>query len=178
MLFSATAKDTFVLFAGNVGSAFWSFLFTLFVARSLSVYDFGIFSAAVNLVMILSSLADMGISTGSVNFVSSHLARGENEKANQYIKAAFIIRLFIVLLVSIVIFIFAPFVSTTFLATRDPKIAIWSAVIPIFIFPYLFFPYILQAKKRFLSSTVIDNAFYLVRLLFVFAFYTIGALTM
>jgi len=178
MLLSGTAKDTFILFTGNVGSAFWSFLFTLFVARSLSVYDFGIFSAALNLVMILASIADIGISTGSVNFVSAHTARGEHEKADQYIKAAFVTRLLIVLAVSAVIIIFAPFISKTFLATRDPKIAIWSAIIPIFLFPDLFFPYILQAKKKFLHSTLIDNAFYFVRLLFAFAFYAVGALTM
>lgn len=178
LVFSATAKDTFILFVGNVGSAFWGFLFTLFVARSLSIYDFGIFSAALNLVVIFASLADIGISTGSVNFVSTHTARGEHEKANQYIKAAFVIRLLIVLAISSLIIIFAPFVSNTFLATRDPKIAIWSAIIPIFLFPDLFFPYILQAKKKFLHSTLIDNAFYLARLLFAFAFYAIGALTM
>jgi O-antigen/teichoic acid export membrane protein len=177
MLLSGTAKDTFVLFAGNVGSAFWAFLFTLFVARSLSVYDFGIFSAALNLVIILSSLADIGISTGSVNFVAVHTSKGEHEKANQYIKAAFVIRLLIVLAISVVIIIFAPFVSNTFLATRDPGIAIWSAIIPIFLFPDMFFPYILQAKKKFLHSTVINNAFYLVRLLFALVFYVIGALT-
>lgn len=178
MALSATAKDTFVLFIGNTTSAFWSFLFTLFVARSFSVYDFGIFSAALNLVIILSSLADMGISTGSVNFVSTHTARGEHQKSDQYIKAAFVIRLVIVLVVSAVIVIFAPFVSKTFLATRDPGIAIWSAIIPIFLFPDLFFPYILQAKKKFLHSTIIDNAFYIARLLFALAFYVVGGLTM
>lgn len=178
LLFTATAKDTFVLFAGNVGSAFWSFLFTLFVARSLSVYDFGIFSAALNLVVILASLADIGISTGSVNFVAVHTSKGEHEKASQYIKAAFVIRLLMVLAISAVIIIFAPFVSKTFLATRDPSIAIWSAIIPIFLFPDMFFPFILQAKKKFIHSTIIDNAFYLVRLLFALSFYAIGALTM
>lgn len=178
ILFSGTAKDTFVLFIGNTSSAFLGFLFTLFVARSFSVYDFGIFSAAINLVTILASLSDIGISTGSVNFVSTHTAKGEPEKANQYIKAAFVVRLVIVFFVSAVIFIFAPFVSRTFLATRDPGIAIWSAIIPIFLFPDAFFPYILQAKKKFLHSTVIDNVFYLVRFLFAFAFYVIGALTM
>ena len=178
MLFSGTAKDTFILFAGNVGTAFWAFLFTLFVARSLSVYDFGIFSAALNLVAILSSIADIGISTGSVNFVSTHTALGEHERANQYIKASFVIRLLVVLGISVVVLIFAPFVSNAFLATRDPKIAIWSAIIPIFLFPDLFFPYILQAKKKFLHSTIIDNAFYLARLLVALAFYTIGGLTM
>ena len=178
MLFSATAKDTFVLFAGNLGSAFWGFLFTLFVARSLSISDFGIFSAAINLVVILASLADIGISTGSVNFVSTHTAKGEHEKADQYTKASFIIRLAMVLGTSALVIIFAPFVSKTFLATRDPIIAIWSAVLPIFIFPDLFFPYILQAKKKFLHSTIIDNVFYIARLLFVLAFYVVGGLTM
>lgn len=178
MLFSATAKDTFVLFAGNLGSAFWGFLFTLFVARSLSISDFGIFSAAINLVVILASLADIGISTGSVNFVSTHTAKGEHEKADQYTKASFIIRLAVVLVTSVLVIIFAPFVSKTFLATRDPMIAIWSAVLPIFIFPDLFFPYILQAKKKFLHSTIIDNVFYIARLLFVLAFYVVGGLTM
>jgi O-antigen/teichoic acid export membrane protein len=178
MLFSGTAKDTFVLFAGNVGAAFWGFLFTLFVARSLSVYDFGIFSAAINLVVILSSITDIGISTGSVNFISAHTARGEHEKANQYIKASFIIRVLVVLAISAIIIVFAPFVSKTFLATLDPKIAIWSAIIPVFLFPDLFFPYILQAKKKFLHSTIMDNAFYVARLLFVLAFYAVGSLTM
>jgi len=178
LAFSATAKDTFVLFSGNVMSAFWSFLFTLFVARALSVYDFGIFSAAINLVTIFSSLADIGISSGSVNFVSGHIARGEHEKANEYIKASFIIRLVIVIAISAVVAVFAPFVSKTLLATRDPMIAVWSAIIPVFVFPDAFFPYILQAKKKFLHSTIIDNAFYLARFLFAFAFFVVGGLTM
>ncbi len=178
LLFTATAKDTFVLFVGNTMTSFWGFLFTLFVARSLSVYDFGVFSAALNLVVILSSITDIGISTGSISFVSTHIARGEYEKANQYIKASFVVRLLIVLLVSGVVIIFAPFVSKTFLATRDPTIAIWSAIIPIFLFPDLFFPFILQAKNKFLHSTIIDNAFYMARFLFALAFYLIGGLTM
>lgn len=178
MLFSATAKDTFILFAGNLGSAFWGFLFTLFAARSMSIAEFGIFSAVLNFVVIISSVADIGISTGSVNFVSTHTARGEHEKANEYIKASFLIRLFIVLLISVLVAIFAPFVSKTFLATTDPKLAIWGAVIPIFFFPDAFFPFILQAKKKFLHSTVIDNVFYLARLVFALGFYFAGGLTM
>lgn len=177
-MFSATAKDTFILFAGNLGSAFWGFLFTLFAARSMSIYEFGIFSAVLNFVVILSSLADIGISTGSVNFVADHTARGEHEKANEYVKASFLIRLFIVLGISVLVAIFAPFVSKTFLASNDSKIALWAAVIPIFLFPDLFFPYILQAKKKFLHSTIIDNAFYIARLLFALGFYLVGGLTM
>jgi len=178
LAFSATAKDTFILFFGNLGSAFFGFLFTLIVARTLSVYDFGIFSAALNLVIIISSLSDIGISTGSVNFISEYSAHGEHQKADEYTKAAFIIRLITVFSISFLVAVFAPFVSKTFLATKDPLVAIWSAVIPIFLFPDMFFPSILQAKKKFLQSTIIDNAFYIARLLFAFAFFFIGGLTM
>jgi O-antigen/teichoic acid export membrane protein len=177
-IFSATIKDTFVLFVGNTASAFWGFLFTLIIARALTVYDFGVFSAALNLVTILASLTDIGISTGAVNFVSGHTARGEHEKANEYIKASFLIRLFMVIAISALIAVFAPFVSKTLLATRDPMIAIWAAVIPIFVFPDAFFPSILQAKKKFFHSTLIDNAFYIGRLLFAFGFFVVGGLTM
>ena len=177
MLFSATAKDTFILFVGNIGSSFWGFLFTLFAARSMSVYDFGIFSAVLNLVVILASLTDLGISSGATNFISSRLARGEKEEADKYIKSSFTIRLVITLVISVAIIIFAPLVSTKLLATNNSKMAIWSAILPIFLFPDMFFPTILRAKNKFLHSTIIDNAFYLTRFIFALIFYLVGGLT-
>lgn len=177
MLFSATAKDTFVLFAGNIGAAFWGFLYTLFAARSLSLYDFGVLSAVINFVVILTSLADIGISTGTVNFVSTNEAVGDKKKADEYIKASFVIRLVIVVAISLLVIIFAPFVSKTFLTVSSPKLAIWGAVLPILLFPDSFFPYILQARKKFMQSTVITNAFYLLRFAFAFVFYLVGGLT-
>lgn len=178
MVFSGTAKDTFILFAGNVGSAFWGFLFTLIIARKFSIADFGIFSAALNLVSILSSLADIGISSGSVNFIAENLAKGDSKKANEYVKASFIIRLLLVFVISILVVLFAPIVASRLLATHDTTIAIWVAAIPIFWFPTMFFPFILQARKKFLQSAVYDNSFYLARLTFAFIFYLVGSLTM
>jgi O-antigen/teichoic acid export membrane protein len=42
----------------------------------------------------------------------------------------------------------------------------------------MFFPAILQARKKFLQSALMDNAFYIARLVFAFGFYIVGALTM
>ncbi len=176
LAFSGTAKDTYILFIGNLGSAFWGFLFTLIAARALSLSDFGIFSAILNLVVILSSIADLGISTGSVNFVSDNFSKGLYKKADEYVKAAFTIRTGVVLFISLVVIIFAPVVATRLLATSDPKMAIWAAIIPIFLFPDLFFQYILQAKKKFLQATIYDNAFYISRLSFAFIYYLLGLL--
>lgn len=177
LVFSSTAKDTYILFGGNLGAAFWGFLFTLILARKFSLADFGIFSAALNLVTILSSLADVGISSGSVNFIAGNLAKGDKKKADEYVKASLVIRLFIVFAISILVVLLAPFVASNLLATRDPVIAIWVAVIPILWFPTMFFPFILQARKKFLHSAIYDNSFYLARLIFAFIFYITGMLT-
>jgi stage V sporulation protein B len=178
LVFSGTAKDTYVLFVGNVFSAFWGFLFILIIARALTVTDFGIFSAAINFVGILISLADIGISTGSVNFIVENLAKGDTEKANEYIKASFVIRLLTVLLIFILIIAFAPFIATNLLATKDSGIAVWVAWVSVFWFPVMFFPYVLQGRKHFLQSTIYDNSYYLGRLGFAFAFHLLGMLTM
>ncbi len=178
MLFSGTAKDTVTLFIGNIGAAFLGFLFTVIVARKFSVADFGIFSAALNLVAILVSLSDIGISSGAVNFVSEHLAKGDGKKADEYIKASFVIRLFLVFAISLAVLILAPILAPKLLATGDPMVAVWVAALPIFWFPDMFFPHILQARKKFLYSVIYDNSFYLARLTFAFGFYLAGMLTM
>jgi O-antigen/teichoic acid export membrane protein len=178
LVFSGTAKDTYILFTGNVGSAFWGFLFTLIVARSLTVYDFGVFSAVLNLVNILSSLADLGISSGAVNFIAEHWGSGDHIKADEYTKASFILRSVVTLSISAVVLLFSPFISAKLLASSDPRMGIWTSVIVLFWFFDLFFPYILQAKKMFLSAVIYDNTYYIGRLLFAFSFYIMGVLTL
>lgn len=178
LAFSATAKDTFILFLGNISAAFLGFLYTLFVARSLSISDFGIFSAVLNLVIIISSLSDLGISTGSVNFVAEKISQGENKKADEYIKASFLIRLGAAFVISAIVVIFSSYISPRILATNNPKAAIWAAAISLFWFFDLFFPYILQAKKKFMQSVIYDNAYYFGRFALAFIFYLGGLLTM
>ena len=177
LVFSATAKDTFILFTGNLGAAFWGFLFTLIVARSLSVSDFGVFSAVLNLVIIISSLADLGISSGAINFVSEYWTRGDHQKANEYVKASFLIRLVVTFSIAFMVLLFSPFISSRLLATNDPSMGVWVSVVAVFWFFDLFFPYILQAKKKFLRAVIYDNAYYVGRLLLAFVFYIVGMLT-
>ncbi|KKR39761.1 MAG: Polysaccharide biosynthesis protein [Candidatus Woesebacteria bacterium GW2011_GWB1_40_101] len=165
---SATAKDTYILFAGNVISAFFAFLFTLFVSRSLSVSEFGIFSAAANLIVIISSLSDLGISSGIVNFVAKHLAKGKRETSEKYIKAAFLLKFVITFILVVLVGVFAPFVSKAY----------WVAGISIGIFLWGFFPNILQAQKRFLASVIVDLSLVIPRAILGFALLLMGVLTL
>lgn len=178
LILSSTAKDTSYLFIGSWLSAIWGLFYTLLVARATTLAEFGVFSAAVNLVNILMSLADVGISSGSINFVAEYHAKGDHKKANEYIKAAFIMRFVIVLSLSLAVILLSKVIAPAVLATNDYTIAIWAAIIPVFLFPDMFFPSIFQAKRKFLQSTIVDNGFYIGRLLFAFAFFIIGKLNM
>jgi O-antigen/teichoic acid export membrane protein len=175
---SATARDTYVLFLGNLGSAFLGFLFTFFVARALNREDFGIFSAAMNLVVIISSLSDVGITTGLVNFISESDSEGNEKKALEYQKAGLTIRVGIILILTTLIIIFSPYISKLMLATTDPFVAIWAAIVSLVSFVPMYFPYILQAKKQFLKSVIVDNIYYLFRLLGLLGLIYFGAMTL
>ena len=178
LVFSSTAMDTYVLFVGNLGSAFLGFLFTFFIARALNREDFGIFSAALNLVVILSSLSDIGITSGLVNFVSKADSMGDEKKSFEYQKAGLIIRLGIISTLSTIVFIFAPFISKSMLATTNPLVAVWVSIISFVLFVPMYFPYVLQAKKQFLKSVIIDNTYYLFRLIGLLIFIYFGAISL
>jgi len=125
------------------------FFLPLLIARALSVTEFGIFSAAANLIVIISSVTDIGLSSGLVNFVASFWAKKEEDKANQYIKAAFLMKFLTVSVLSAIILILAPFVSKTLLATGDTRVAFWVVVISLALFSWTFFPFVLQAQNFF-----------------------------
>lgn len=166
LIFSNTARDTYILFFGNLLSAFLGFIFTLFVARELSVSDFGVFSAAVNLVIILTSLTDLGISTGVINYVAENIAQGKLILSNKYIKASILIKLWVNIVISLIIILISVWVSKFLISTDDNLVAIYTAFISLSLALPMLIPSILQAQKRFVASLVADNTLYLVRLVF------------
>lgn len=178
LVFSATAKDTYILFLGNLDSAVLGFLFTYFIARTLDRADFGIFSATLNLVVILSSLSDIGITTGLVNFIAEADSEGDEKKSYEFQKAGLIIRVVIVLFLSSLVIIFAPFISRSMLATTDPTVAIWASIMSLILFVPSYFPFVLQAKKQFLKSVVIDNLYYFFRLVGLLGFIYFGTISL
>lgn len=175
---SATAKDTYVLFIGNLVSAFFSFLFTLLIARGLSVPEFGVFSAVVNLVTIIASFSDIGVSSGLVNFVADAYSRKQYSKVREYIKSALILKLLTVTTIAIIVFIFASYISKNFLATNDITMAYWVSGLSVALAFWSIFPPILQAQKRFFQSVVVDLSLVTTRLAIAFVLFLLGGLSL
>lgn len=174
LAFTRTAKDTYLIFSGNLLSAFLGFVYTLIAARVLSVNDFGVFSAVTNLVYLIISLTDLGVSSGVIQFVAKLRAEGKDDEADKYIKSAFLIKMGMTLLVGLVICINPLFFAQKFMATDDKTVSYWVFISSLAFVFYTFFPYILQAKNKFLKSVVVENSYGLLRLLFTLLFFFLG----
>jgi len=175
---SQSAKDTYVLFVGNILGAFTGFVFTLIIARGLSVGDFGVFSAVNNLIIIIASLADIGISAALVSFVASYQANNDTLNARRYLKSSLIVRLLIVSVISLALLAFAPWVSKNLLVSEGLGVVYWSIILSYGLFFLNFFSIALQAYKRFIASVSIDLIIGFGRILAVGAFFIAGLLTL
>ncbi len=69
LLSSQTSHDTSASLVGNFSMALFGTLFIVFVARSISLEEFGVFSSIVALYTLFSSLGDLGISGALINFI-------------------------------------------------------------------------------------------------------------
>lgn len=174
---SSTAKDTYTLFIGNVVAAFLGFVSTLFIARALSVSDFGIYSAITNLIVIIVSLTDLGISSGLVSFASKAFADGDTHKAYEYSKAAFIIKIVATIPLIVLTFVFAGYISPHWLATGDKTASYWVGAISLLATAWCFLPYILQSKKLFFKSVIIDVSLSLPKAIIPYLLFIAGLLT-
>jgi len=175
---SDTAKDTYVLFGGNLLGAFTGFVFTLIIARGLSVGDFGVFSAVNNLVSIIASLADIGISAALVSFVANFQAKGDTLNAHRYLKASFITRLAVVALMSLGLLAFAPWVSKRLLISDSYTVVYWTVILSFGLLLWSYFSIALQAYRRFVASVSVDMSIGITRVIAVGALFLLGALTL
>ncbi|MFC1710092.1 oligosaccharide flippase family protein [Patescibacteria group bacterium] len=178
LVLSSTAKDTYILFSGNLVSAFSGFVFTILIARAITVAEFGVFSAANNFIFILVAVTDLGIASGIVNFVAEAYAKGDIKRANIYIKASFLIRFWITLVISLLVVVIAPHFSETLFASSDPRVSMWVAIILMLTLFTTFFPFVLQGKKQFLKSVITELSLSVGRVIILIAMIALGSISM
>lgn len=128
----------------------------LVLARAISVEDMGVFSAFTNLVLILSSISDPGITSGLVRYVSEFRTKKQFKKEKRFIAAGLKIQLVIFFTLAFLMFSFASETSRNLLGT-DKSVYAHLAVVAIFIqILWAFSSQVLKAQKRFSSSVFVD----------------------
>lgn len=145
---STTAKNTYLIFLGNLLAVFFAFLFTVSAVRLLSISDFGIYSALWSFLLLISDISDIGIGTSLARFLPP-LA---NEKVRQlsFFKTAFYLQLFIAIILSFGIFMLSGFLSQ--IIFHDLKLQIAVKIISLGIFASIMSNFLLlslQAKQKF-----------------------------
>ena len=88
---SRLARDSVIVLSGNVLGAGIGFVATILITRALGPAQFGLFSAAVAVMVIASQFSDFGVSTGLVRFASLYLQQ-DKLKADLMFKVSLKIR--------------------------------------------------------------------------------------
>lgn len=158
LFLSYTFKHLLYVFGGNFIVVVCGFLFTVIVARNLSPDNYGIYSTLTSLVIILSSLGELGIGGGLSSFLPPLIKKQDEKTANQVIKTSFLFQIFIALIITLALIVFNKnileiiFHSNFFLFNK----IIYLSIIGVFsLMLYNFISAVLSAKEMFDKTFII-----------------------
>ena len=164
---SKTARNTYSVTFGNGVSAFLAFVFTVIIARILSLDDLGYFSALMSFILLTTDVAELGIGTSLARFLPP-LEKDKNTLQRFYI-TAFLAQVCVSTVLLAVIFVSAPHLASIVFRRTDfafliqlTGIAIVGSIMSNF---YL---YTLLARQRFGYATAYMISTGLIRLVFLF----------
>lgn len=154
LIFSKTAKDTSIVFAGNAASFAFGIVFTILAARQINPEGWGVFSAVVAFVGILLSIGDFGLTSGLFRFVSNLWSSGEKTKAQGFVSAIFTLRLITAVLLSALVILFSGWIARDVFKTDAAALSVIAAM-GLFIFLLNDFQIsVFQAKLRWKIASV------------------------
>lgn len=110
ILKTKTITHSVVTIAGTGINGILGVLFFIYLARALGPENFGIFSVSIVVLTLVSDIADLGINTGIINFVSRHITHNYLE-AMKFLKLGLLLKLISSLIVLVIGFILAPLIS-------------------------------------------------------------------
>ncbi|OGD63315.1 hypothetical protein A2160_02380 [Candidatus Beckwithbacteria bacterium RBG_13_42_9] len=173
-IFSQTAKDTYLVMVANVVGGLTGLIFTILVARHLSVAGFGTFSSLMNLTLILASLVDFGMTQGTVNFIPAIILEKDESKIRHYIGNMLGVVLLASLLV-IALLEFLPGKLAIKLGGTDNKTYLLVAGLSVLSLSlYSYFLGVFQAFKKFKLLSLIEIVFSLFRVLILWPLIFLG----
>lgn len=127
LIFSKTAKDTYLVFAGNFASFLFGILFAILAVREIDPAGWGIFSAAGGMMVIIFAVAELGLGSGLFKFVSSLWRKGQKQRTEKIVSVIFLTRLATALAFSFLIIVSAQYLSGWILKSESPQLMFFVA---------------------------------------------------
>ena len=113
-LFKKVGKGTAVVFAGSILGGLLGLIFRIVIVRYISSTEFGFLSLAVVIVNILVLISSLGFESSVPRYISYALGKKEYPKVWAAIRASLTITLFLSVVLAIMLFLLAPWVSCLF----------------------------------------------------------------
>lgn len=164
---TATFKQSQITITGTILNGFLGALFYIALARFLGPSEFGILTIAFTTLVLLADIADIGVNTGLVRFVSSNFEHNR-EKALKFLKLSLEVKLIVWLLVFMAIFLLSPYISS--LIFHKAELSMPLKIVGIGVGGALLFTFAtsaLQAQQKYFSWSVVNIATNGLRLLIV-----------
>ncbi len=155
---TATVKDTGIVFAGNTISSVLGAVFYFLLARIAGPAQFGVFAVVAAVATTAVDLFDVGINAAVINYASRIETRSVS------LRAAFLRKVWISLIVTLIIILAAPIISGLLGQPVLTGAIRWAALL---VPTKAFFSFIrsgLQAAKLFAADAVLDILSSVVRL--------------
>jgi O-antigen/teichoic acid export membrane protein len=174
---TATLRQSAITFGGTLLNGALGAVFYILCARVLLPSSFGILSVALSVAMLASSIADFGIDTGVVRYVSYYLTR-DKERANKFLKLSLKSKVTAGLLVAILGFFLSEAVARYIF--QKPELAGPFRIAFIAVFATLVFGFVvgyLKSLQKFFYWSLIQVGANLIRVLIITSLFLLGALT-
>ncbi len=149
ILGTKTVSHSMVTVSGTMINGILGILFFALVARNLGPEKFGLLSVSIALFTLVSDIADLGVNTSLINFVSKFL-KDDTNKAYRFMKLGLEIKLATGLCVGLLGFISSPFLANE--VFLKPELTYSLQLMMIGVIASLFFSFVLTLYKPFSNS--------------------------
>ncbi len=160
LLFSQTSKDSSYLLLGNMLSTVINFILTLILTRQLTPAEFGLFITGLTVILLVTDFFELGINTALLQYLPKSSQQGK-----YFISSSFIVKAVTALLVGGIVFIFSDFWARVIFENKEIEPLLRISSLGIILLMFIFWiQAVLQSKKRFLLSSVVNTLINVLRL--------------
>ncbi len=151
LLLSKTAFDSGIVLSGAVVSTIFGFLITILLARNLNAASLGIVLTSLTFTQLLVDLSEFGIGASILNFIPR-----DKDKKEVIIKTTFLIKFIVGALILSLVLVFTNTIND--LMFKNTLITPFLRISAVGFFFLIFINWgqsILQAEKKFISSSIL-----------------------
>ncbi len=149
------AKFSLMIFLISIITALVGYAFRIFLARSLSVEEFGLFYSVMALVAIIATIKDLGLGSATTKFISEYLAENKLIEIKNTIVITVLIQFILGLFLFIPLFLLSDNIAVGYFHNYSAKIIFQILLIEIIVSVFVIKP-VLQGFQKLIHWSLFE----------------------